>query len=174
MPRDGLLYTQTKPGDRGDLWFLPMTGDKKASPTPFVTTRFTETFARFSPDGRWVAFRSDQTGQFEIHVASFANAENTVRVSTTGGTWPRWRRDGKELFYIDDAGKLVAAEVDGQGATFKVLRTQPLFTMRASGRSPYDVSADGQKFLVNATPEGEAALGPPITVVLNWPAVLKK
>jgi hypothetical protein len=93
-------------------------------------------------------------------------------VSTAGGDQPRWRRDGKEIFYLGPDGKLVSAAVNGAGSAFEVGAVRPLFDTRASGPGfLYDVSADGQRFLVNTIVESTST---PITLVVNWPALLKK
>jgi hypothetical protein len=87
--------------------------------------------------------------------------------------WPRWRRDGKEIFYLAPDNKLMAAPVNGQGSAFEVGVVRPLFDTRRGGpRSVYDVSPDGQRFLVNTL--AEEAASAPITLVVNWPALLKK
>jgi hypothetical protein len=97
------------------------------------------------------------------------------QVSTAGGSWPRWRRDGKEIFYLAPDNKLMAVVVNGQGSGFEVGALRPLFDTRAPRinlRSAYDVSPDGQRFLVNTLADGTASA--PITLVVNWPALLKK
>ena len=183
--RDGrfLLYCDRDPKTKGDLWLLPLAGDHK--PIPFLRTEFNEAQGQFSPDGRWIAYRSDKSGRPEIYVRPFSEsagegAEWTI--SNGGGTGPRWRRDGKELFYFTGEGTLVAVEVNTRGATFKAGIPKPLFDTRIiAGDTPvlfgspgyyWDVGASGTRFLVNtATPESGSA---PITVVLNWTAGLKK
>jgi hypothetical protein len=95
-------------------------------------------------------------------------------VSAGGGSYPRWRADGRELFYLARDNKLMAAAVNGQGADFEVTGARPLFEIHSQGiggRYPYDVSADGQRFLVNTIVEATAP--PPITLVVNWAAGLR-
>jgi serine/threonine protein kinase/Tol biopolymer transport system component len=163
-------------GATADIWVLPVTGTRK--PFPFLTTKFQETHARIAPDVRWVAYVSDESGMDEVYVSSFPAAGGKVRVSTRGGVQPRWRGDGKELFYLSSDRKLIAVPVkdgsvpDGGVATalFDVH-----FVPRGS-REPwafyqYDVTGDGQRFLINVPPERATI---PITVVLNWTAGLKK
>src|SRR5262249_34505780 len=96
--RDGryLLYTSGDPGSATDLWVLPWFGEKK--PFPFLQTRFAETRAKFSPDGRWVAYTSNESGRNEVYVTLFPKADGKWQVSTGGGTSARWRQDGRELF----------------------------------------------------------------------------
>jgi len=152
-----------------NLWTLPLFGERK--PIPFMQTPSSEFAGRFSPDGRWVAYRSDESGRFEIYVAPFPGPGAKARISAAGATggYPRWRRDGKELFYLASDNTLMAAAVNGQGTTFEVGEVQPLFqTSAAGGRYPYDVSADGQRFLVLTTSEQSAEA--PVTVVVNWTA----
>ena len=109
-----------------------------------------------------------------MYVAPFPERGGKWQVSTAGGNWPRWQRDGKEVFYLGPDNKLMAASVNGASSAFEVGTVRPLFETHAitNQRSMYDVSPDGQRFLVNTLPE-EAALAP-ITLVVNWPALLKK
>lgn len=168
-----------------DLWVLPMTGDPK--PRALLQTAFGESDGRFSPDGRWVAYVSNESGRAEIYVMPFPEGSGKWQISAAGGTEPTWRRDGKELFYL--AGTFVmAADVDGTWAAFEVGSVRPLFevarrvqnynglTARGSnfgtGRV-YDVAADGQRFLVNVVAEDQAAPPLPITVITNWTATLR-
>ncbi len=153
-----------------DVWVLPLFGDR--TPVAFLQTRFAEGHGRFSPDGRWMAYMSTETGRAEVYVAPFPGPGAKVPISTAGGTQPRWRRDGTEIFYVA-GNRLMAASVNGQGATFEVGAARPLFEIRPRSGfgSFYDVSADGQRFLVNTIVESTST---PITLVVNWPALLKK
>lgn len=129
----------------------------------------------FSPDGRWVAYRSNESGEGEIYVAPFPGPGEKIRISSTGaaGGYPRWRRDGKELFYLASDRTLVAVPVDGQGSKFEAGVAKSLFQTRPSlGRDPFDVSPDGKRFLILTTPQETA--DEVVTVVLNWTAALKK
>ena len=167
-----ILYSVVGKETSLDLFVLPLSGDRK--PAPFLTTKFNEDFAEFSPDGRWVAYHSDESGRYEVYVTSFPGAGGKWQISTAGGSRPRWRRDGAEIFYLASDNKLVAAAVNGKGSSFEVGAVKPLFQTRAVGPlgSPYDVSADGQRFLINTRPEQTAAV--PITVVMNWTEGLKR
>jgi eukaryotic-like serine/threonine-protein kinase len=157
-----------------DLWVIPTDGRK---PVPFLQTRFIEDQGRFSPDGRWVAYVSDQSGVMEVYVRAFAadfsggsaSTGGSVRVSRGGGTSPRWRGDGKELFYLAPDGKMMTVEVTA-GPEFRGGTPTPLF-QTPSGAIVGDVSADGKRFLL-ATPVGPSH-SPPFTVVLNWTAGTK-
>ena len=158
-----------------DVWVLPMSDDPAArKPQPFLRSPFTESNARFSPDGRWVAYVSNETGSSEVYVTRFPGPSGKWLVSSGGGNYPRWRADGRELFYIARNGTLMAAAVNGQGADFDVNGTTPLFELHpgTGGGYPYDVSADGKHFLVNTI--GEATAQPPITLVVNWASGLRK
>jgi Tol biopolymer transport system component len=170
-----ILYQAIDPETNRELWVLPVAGDRK--PIPFIKTTFGVTHGQFSPDGRWVAYSSNESGKWEIFVASFPGPGGQWQVSSAGGSEPRWRRDGKELFYLAPDGKLMVVEVK-RGPTFEAGAAKPLFQTRR--REPvsftdlfrYDVSADGQRFLVN-TDVGEVTSSP-LTVILNWTAGLKK
>jgi Tol biopolymer transport system component len=167
-----ILFT-TSGGPTGtDLFVLPLTGDRK--PVPFLKTQFNEAYGRFSPDGRWVAYRSNESGMYEIYVAPFPGPGGKRQISTAGGNWPRWRRDGTEIFYFAPDNKLMVAAVNGKGSSFEVGAVKPLFDAHVfTGlRYPYDVTANGQRFLLSTVPV--QASSAPITVVVNWTAGLKK
>jgi eukaryotic-like serine/threonine-protein kinase len=157
-----------------DLWVLPLSGDRK--PFPFLQTPFDENPGRFSADGRWITYASNESGRYEVYVTPFPGPGAKWQVSTAGGDFPRWRRDSKEIFYLANAPdyKLMAAAVNGGGSTFEVGAVRPLFDARAvaNQRWMYDISPDGQRFLVNTL--AEEAASAPITLVVNWPALLKK
>ena len=172
--RDGrfVLYSRLNSGLTNDLWVRPLDGDRK--PFPFLQTPFNEYPAAFSPDGRWIAYASNESGRSEVYVMPFPGPGGKWQVSTAGGSYPRWRRDGAELFYLAADNRLMAATVNGQGSGFEVGAVRPLFATRArtARRYMYDVSADGQRFLINTLVE-EAALEP-ITLVVNWTAGLRR
>ena len=168
-----ILYLATGGTTGYDLWVLPLSGDRK--PFPFLQTPFNEGPGQFSPDSRWIAYASNESGRNEIYVAPFPGPGGKWQISTAGGNLPRWRHDGKELFYLAPDNKLMVAAVNGQGAAFEVGAVGPLFEqMRPTGqRYIYDVSPDGQRFLVN-TVGNQTAPTTPITVVVNWTAGLRK
>ena len=158
-----------------DLWVIPSDGRKAV---PFARTAFDEGQGRFSQNGRWIAYVSNQSGAFEVYVRAFttdfsggsASSGGSVLVSRGGGTAPRWRGDGREIFYVSPDGKMMAAEVS-VGPEFRAAVPTPLFQV-PSGAIVGDVSADGSRFLL-VIPAGPSAT-PPFTVVLNWTAGLKK
>ena len=170
-----LIYNTAALGTGGNtLWLLPLTGDRK--PVPFQSAPFKQIHAAVSPDGQWLAFASEETGRFEVYVQAFPNAGTKRQISTQGGWEPRWRRDGSELFYLSAERRLMAVPM-APGGTFRAGVPRPLFSTRtplaaSMYRRHYDVTADGQRFLVNTLLEDHPA--PAITVVLNWPALLKK
>ncbi|MCA1602594.1 MAG: protein kinase, partial [Acidobacteria bacterium] len=168
-----ILYRNLDLKTNWDLWVLPLTGDRK--PFPFLQTEFVEAQGRFSPDGKWIAYTSNESGAWQVYVQSFS-AGGKWQVSTEGGAQPQWRRDGRELFYLATDRKLMAVEVKGDGSTFERGVPNALFELRIpnfpGARNFYFVAADGQRFLV-ASLLGEAA-STPTTVVLNWTADLKR
>jgi len=133
-----------------------------------------ETRANISPNGRWVAYQSSESGREEVYVQSFPPSGSKWQVSTAGGEEPYWRRDGKEIFYI--SGKmLMAVDVDADEPAFRSGKPAPLFEVRLevdSRRSRYQVADNGQRFLINLPLE--STLSEPITVVTNWTSGLKR
>ena len=159
-----------------DLWLQSV--DAGGDPVPFARSGFNKTQAQVSPDGRWIAYTSLDTGHDEVYVDSFPIAGNRRQVSVGGGMQPRWRRDGSELFYLAPDQMLMAMPVTSKSGYFDAGRATPLFRTRlvptgsqiAGFGAMYDVTPDGQRFLINGPP---ADPGPPMTVVLNWAAGLK-
>jgi len=168
-----ILYRSAGASTNFNLFVLPVSGDRK--PFPFLDTnvKYVVLFAQFSPDGRWVAYSSTESGRTEIYVAPFPGPGGKWQISTAGGSSPRWQRDGAEIFYLAPDNKLMAAAVNGKGSSFEVGAVRPLFQTNSIGSiSTFAVSADGQRFLINTASEQSASA--PITVVLNWTAGLKK
>ncbi len=163
--------TYDDPKTRGDIWVLPLFGNRK--PIPFLQTEFDELYPCFSADGRWIAYVSDETRQNEVYVRPFPGPGGKWQISTAGGTRPHWRRDGKELFYLGNDNKIMAAEITATGSTIAVGAVRPLFqAYPATVAMNYDVSGDGQHFIINSLVEGQAASS--ITLIINWMAELKK
>ena len=158
-----------------ELWTLPVGGDRKS--VPYMKAPFGVNQGQFSPDGRWVAYTSNESGRWEVHVAPFPGPGGNWQISTAGGSEPRWRKDGKELFYMAADGKIVAVEVK-ESSTFDAGAAKPLF--QTSPRDPisssdlfsYDVSPDGQRFLVNTYVGGATSVS--LNLVLNWTSDLQK
>jgi serine/threonine protein kinase/Tol biopolymer transport system component len=169
-----VLYVRAGGSSTGnDLRVLPLSGDRKAS--VFLQTPFSEAGGRFSPDGRWIAYQSNESGRYEVYVAPFRGPGGKWQISTAGGVSPRWRRDGREMYYLAPDNRLMAALVNGESSAFQVGVVRALFETRPRpgvNASPYDASADGQRFLVNTLMQ--EATSAPITLVVNWTAALKK
>ena len=175
--RDGryLAYTRVEKGDKSKqgLWILPLFGDRK--PFPLAQTQFDIGDAAFSPDCKWIAFSSVEPGGSEIYITNFPDGTHRYQVSTGGGTSPRWRADGTELFFIDPHnGNLTAVSVETTGQPLKLGVPHVLFTTHgiAYRLGVYDVRPDGQRFLVNTEPTQIS--NAPLTVVFNWDANLQK
>ncbi len=161
-----LLYGDRHATTDWDLWALPLDGERK--PFPFVRTRYAEAGGAFSPDGRWVAYVSNETGQREVYVERFPKPGDRRRVSTAGGGLPRWPREGGELFYVTADDQVMAVPATS-GASLEL--GTPVRLFRIEGPAVlFDVSADGRRFLVDAPVPG-ATSAP--TVVLNWTAELR-
>jgi Tol biopolymer transport system component len=172
-----LLYVERDDKMDVDLWAASnVDGVKKV--VPVVQTRFDEDQGQFSPDARWIAYRSNESGQAEIYVRPFPGPGRPQQVSIAGGNQPRWRRDGTELFFVASDRKLmaVAVRLSAEGPTLKIGTPNPLFSTRLGDevqpRAQYAVAADGQRFLMNAVLDDATAT--PITIVQNWPGGMKK
>ena len=199
-----LLYQDLDPQTIHDLWVLPMEGDR--TPWVFLKTPFDERDGTFSPDGRWVAYMSNESGRQEVYVRPFTRpaesgaalplrsgqaanaAERCVRlqpdpaggqwqVSTAGGLYPRWRRDGKELYYLAPSGAMMAAPITVTGSTLAPGAPVALFSTRIVGGGTdngqgrqYDIASDG-RFLINTVLDEASA---PITLLQNWQAGVRK
>jgi Tol biopolymer transport system component len=171
-----VLYRDLDAKTGWDLWALSLGGDGKTQ--PLLTASFAERQGRFSADGRWIAYMSDESGSNQVYVQSFPPSGMKWQISTRGGVQPRWRRDGKELFFMGGAVggggvplDVMAVAVDTSNtAVFKAGVPQRLFTVAPQSvtdvRNSWDVTPDGQRFLVvsSATATGV----PPVTVVVNW------
>jgi Tol biopolymer transport system component len=169
-----LYYTIDDPKTGSDLWILPepLGRPSAAKPYSLLESQFDERNGKFSPDGHWIAYQSDETGRNEIYVAPFPGPGGKPQISTAGGTLPRWRADGKEIFYIALDQKLMAAEVMIKGGKIQTGEVRPLFGPLLTGNGfQYDVSADGQRILIVTSRQSASE---PLTIVQNWPAGLKK
>jgi Tol biopolymer transport system component len=164
-----ILFTrQVTSGEYLEL--IPVAGGE---PSRFLTSKGSEANGQISPDGKWVAYASDESGNWEIYVTSFPSAAGKWQVSRGGGTEPRWRGDGKEIFYLTPSGMLMAVPVNS-ASIFATGTPAPLFQIH--GRAPisstdvfsYDVAKDGKRFLVNRYVKPEHVA--PLTILLNAPA----
>ena len=180
--RDGrwVLAREMSPDTKYDIWKLPLTADGKlqegAAPTPYLKTRFNELQARFSPEPspRWVAYVSDESGRPEVYVDAFPEPRGKRRISTSGGAYPKWGADGRELFYVSPENKLMAVSLKQGSDTLEPSAPRELFPlpMRSTNAGPtYEPGRDGQRFLVLTSPE---AAQQSLNVIVNWPDLLKK
>jgi eukaryotic-like serine/threonine-protein kinase len=185
--RDGRFIIFLVQGPKAnDLWVLPVTADKK--PFPLLQSEFNKFHGQLSPDGKWLAYASVESGHSEVYVVPFPPGPDSGaakppagkwQVSTAGGAQPRWRGDGKELFYLALDGKLMAVEVKATAQSFDRGAPQALFdahsdvAVTTAGAWGYAPAADGKRFLI-ATSAGERGEAPPLTVVVNWLAGVKK
>ena len=152
-----------------------MDGDRRA--VPFLQTQYSESQATFSPDGHWVAYTSNESGSAEVYVRAFPDGGARRQVSVRGGAQPRWRRDGKELFYLGLDGRLMSVSVTTTPTTIETGPPRTMFDTGIRGgfldrRNQYLVTKDGHRFLVNLSAEDEHPA--PITIVMNWDAAPRK
>jgi Tol biopolymer transport system component len=191
-----IVYNPIGNGTGPDLWMLPLAGDRPSTssgrpepvegrkPIRLLSTRFSEMLGQVSPDGRWLAYGSNESGTVEIYVQPFPTGTGKWQISAGGGTYPRWRRDGRELFYMNlsSLGRLIAVDVKANGPTFEVGTPKPLFDSGYVNRAhgflyhPYAVTPDGQRFLIprpvsSVTEDTTAA---PVIVVMNWVEGIRK
>jgi eukaryotic-like serine/threonine-protein kinase len=170
--RDGrYLITMTgnqTPVTGNDIWVLPLFGDRK--PYPYLNSKANEFFARLSPDGKWMAYASNESKRYEVYVAGFPTSGEPHQVSNGGGSRPVWSRNGKELYYMSPAGKVMAVEIKTAGA-FQATAPKPLFTVRFPFQNHnFDVTKDG-RFLIPVLVDQSAV---PMTVVHHWTGLLKE
>jgi serine/threonine protein kinase len=159
------------------IWALPLSAEGKPAdgkPFPIVQDAFDEKAPIVSPDGTWLAYQSNESGRAEIYITAFPAGGAKWQVSSNGGTMPKWRRDGKELFFADPQDNIVAVDVNTSGNAVKLGAPHALFQAVGIQRDfgPFDVTADGKKFLINSGNLKEGT--EPVTLVQNWPAELKK
>jgi eukaryotic-like serine/threonine-protein kinase len=168
-----LLFEHQDKAGKFSIWALPFSGDRK--PYAFVESQFNSQMGMFSPDGHWVAYASSESGTEEVYVAPFPGPGGRVQVSSGGGTQPRWRGDGQELYYLSPEPRMMAAQLTETAGDFRVGSVRTLFTVSPLGGVPgylYDVTADGQKFII--AQDFEHASTVPLTLVTNWSAEIKK
>jgi Tol biopolymer transport system component len=168
-----LLFDHQDKSGKISVWVLPFSGDR--NPYAFVETQFNAQMAKFSPDGRWVAYVSNDSGNDDVYVAPFPGPGGRVQVSMGGGSQPRWRQNGRELFFLSPDKAVMAAEIaESQEGGLRVVAIRRLFALNPMGGVPgyiYDVTADGQGFIA-AQDVGHTSMIP-IIVITNWSAGLK-
>ena len=164
-----ICYSEFSLDGRGDIWTLDLAHQRER--TAFLATPSDEIEPQFSPDSRWIAFSSDESGSYEVYVAPFPGPGKKVRVSNTGGMRPRWRRDGGELFYVSGDSRMTSVPVRLEaGPVFGA--PQSLFRFDSAGWRDYDVAADGKRFLVAVNVGGTRSAF--ITITTNWLAALRE
>jgi serine/threonine protein kinase len=161
------LRREAEGSSTSNIWILPLTGHRK--PFPLIESDCDKSFPAFSPDGRWMAYVSNESGGPEIYVTPFPSAKGKWQISTTGGTFPRWRGDGKELFYLGPDNRVRATALSARGSSVKIGSTETVFQVQAvpPPATPFDVTADGKRFLINTMPATQGDTEP-ITLVINW------
>jgi Tol biopolymer transport system component len=155
---------------KASIWVLPLFGDRK--PFPYLQTQFNVQDGSFSPDGRWVAYASDESGTYEVYLSPFPAGGGKWQVSQGGGIEPEWNRDGSALYYVTPDGKMMEVSVKESGSAVELGDPRQLFQVALTPFAPnYSVAPDGKRFLVDEQP---AATSPPLTLVTNWTASLQK
>jgi eukaryotic-like serine/threonine-protein kinase len=173
--RDGrlVLFDQTTPGAGFDIWALPVTPDgaESGEPKRYSSTPSNKANGQFSPDGHWVAYESYESGQAEVYIQAFPEPRGKFQISAGGGRFPRWGPGGRELYYVSLDDKLMAVDLKPRADSIEASAPRGLFPLPTPTINfiPYDVTADGQRFLVQAPPEQAS----PLTVVVNWPALAR-
>ena len=162
-----MIFNVYNDRNASDLWTLSMSGDR--TPKVFLNSKHSEFNGTFSPDGRWVAYHFDASGRYELLVRPFPNRDPPQTISRDGGMYPRWRGDGKELFFLSPDGTMMAAGFDAttgvsQGAPQRLFPTQ----IRGGDNRPYAVDRLGQRFLLKVLPD------PQLVVVMDWRTLLDR
>jgi Tol biopolymer transport system component len=166
-----ILYAKRR-GAEVNVWVLPVGGDRQPFPFRETTCSF-QLGGAFSPDGRWVSFFSNESGRMEVYAAPFPGPGPATQISTEGGWDSRWSRDGKEIFYRHPDGRLIVAAITASDQRLDVGEVKPLFMLPKVGRRySYDVSPDGQRILAVTQKPGVGS--EPLTLMQNWPALVRK
>jgi dipeptidyl aminopeptidase/acylaminoacyl peptidase len=170
-----LMLQMLDPKTKEDLWALPMHGDSAGTPFAYLHSNASEYSGKFSPDTRWVAYASDETGKYEVYIQAFPQASGKFQVSTGGGGNPMWSKNGKELYFLAPDKRLMAVDIDGSGSSPRLGIPRPLFSTGVdifASVNRYAVTREGRRFIVNTavTVGGDR----PIEVVMNWTAGLEK
>ena len=167
-----MVWRQDLNVTKADIWYLRRKEGGGWEEFPFLQSEYVEQLAKLSPDGQFIAYGSNQSGEREIYIRSFPDGTGLRRVSANGGTQVRWRKDGKELFYVE-GDSLMAVPVATTptltiGAAEKLFSDDSLIFGGATDWLNYDVTPDGQKFILREQEAGAEASGPELRVVQNW------
>jgi Tol biopolymer transport system component len=162
---------RSQAGAKARLLMVP--ADGKGEPTTLLEVPGANVVSsRLSADNRWIAYQSDETGRYEVYVSAFPKPAGRLQISQAGGRLPTWRTDGKELYYLDPDGKLMAAELRENNGSLQVAASRVLFSIKMTTGNGYDAFPDGKKFLTSTVTTGETPA--PLNLVINWVAELKK
>ena len=170
-----LVYTQVEPQTKRDIWVLPIQGATAGQPFAFLHTAANEFLGQLSPDSKWMAYTSDESGRREVYVRAFPSGQNPTSISPAGGAAPRWRADGRELFFVAADGRINAVPVKSAGSALELGTPIALFqgNLVRSPNEPlidYDVSSDGKRFLL--TTPAAAPTSATLNLIANWTATL--
>jgi Tol biopolymer transport system component len=170
-----IVYDEVTADTGADLWTLRVTPDGKpapgATPRPYLRAPFDQGNARFSPDDRWVAYESNDSGQSEVYVQAFPEARDKFPVSTGGGQFPEWSADGRELYYVSNDRMLMSVAVNANGSVMEASRPRELFPVPTTvAGAPYEAARDGRRFLTSLAVKNSL----PLNVIVNWPALVKR
>ena len=170
---DGRQFVYAKAGGKTGLDIWTHSPGEQATPRPLINTAANESFPSFSPDGRFIAYQSDESGAVEVYVRPFPQVDTRRElISRSGGTAPRWSRDGTEILYLSEKGIMSVPVAYGRGETSSPLPGQPSVALAMTGLSSFDVSPDGRTFAIERVPVEKAARE--IHVVVNWFEELKR
>jgi hypothetical protein len=166
------VYESGSDRESDDLWMLPLSGDRKEY--PLVRERGNQRDAKFSPNGRWLAYTSNEQGRAEVFIQRVSAMGDKWMISKAGGSLPRWRHNGKELFYLAADEKLMAVPIDADASVLRPGAAQPLFQTRPIGAldGRFNVSPDGKRFLITTAEDPGPTSS--IVVVSNWLAALQR
>jgi serine/threonine protein kinase/Tol biopolymer transport system component len=163
-----VCYSESNPKSHRDIWTVGLAPPRER--TAFAATAFDEIEPQFSPDGRWIAFSSDESGSYEVYISPFPGPGKKIRISSAGGSRPRWRRDARELFYVSGDRRMMSVAIR-LGDSTEAGPSQSLFSLQFAGWRDYDVSADGKRFLVVVeAAEPRSAF---ISVTTNWQKTMR-
>lgn len=168
-----LLFDHLDKSGKISVWALPLAGDHK--PYAVMQTQFNAQMGKISPDGRWLAYVSNDSGKDDVYVSPFSKDGARVQVSTLGGSQPRWRQDGRELFFVSPERNVMIADLVQDRGELRVRDVRPLFALNLLGGLPgyiYDVTSDGQKFIASEDVRHTSSV--PLTIIVNWSAELEK